>query len=108
LPILAFSQENKNIIGKDKMLHFGGGVLISEISYTPYYSGNWDFRTSTKVAFWGTLTASFYKEMADSYGQTGWSWQDIGYSMTGCILTIGVNYGIHKIRHRKKKKLITL
>jgi uncharacterized protein YfiM (DUF2279 family) len=105
-PILAISQKNKPFIPKDKIFHLSAGCLISETAYIPYYSGNWDFRTSTKVAFWGSITIACYKEMADSYGQTGWSWNDIGCTMAGSLTTIGVNYVIHKFKKRKHKKQI--
>lgn len=104
IPLFCHAQEKVFSIQKDKIYHLGAGVTISEAAYIPYYSGKWDFRTSTKVAFWGSLTLACYKEMSDSYGQTGWSWSDIGYTMTGSLLTIGVNYGIHKLKNRKQKK----
>lgn len=104
LPVFCNAQEKGFSIQKDKIYHLSAGVAISEAAYMPYYFKKWDFRTSTKVAFWGSLTLACYKEMADSYGQTGWSWSDIGHTMTGSILTIGINYGIYKLKKRKHKK----
>lgn len=104
LPLFCQAQEKVFSIKKDKIYHLSAGIAISEAAYIPYYTNKWDFRTSTKVAFWGSFTLACYKEMADSYGQTGWSWSDIGYTMTGSIATIVINYGIHKLKKRKHKK----
>lgn len=106
IPVCCQAQEKVFSIEKDKIYHLSAGVAISEAAYMPYYLKKWDFRTSTKIAFWGSLTLACYKEMADSYGQTGWSWSDIGYTMTGSLVTIGVNYGIHKLKKLKHKKEI--
>lgn len=105
IPLICYSQDNKIIIQKDKIYHLSAGITISEISYIPYYINKWDFRTSTKVAFWGSLTLACYKEMADSYGQTGWNWNDIKYTMSGTLFTIGVNYGIYKLKKRRKRRI---
>lgn len=105
-PLFCQAQEKVFSFEKDKIYHLSAGIAISEAAYMPYYMKKWDFRTSTKVAFWGSLTLACYKEMADSYGQTGWSWSDIGYTMTGSLVTIGVNYGIHKLKKLKHKKEI--
>lgn len=105
IPLFCQAQKKILNIQVDKIYHLSAGICISEIAYIPYYTNKWDFRTSTKVAFWGSLTLACYKEMADSYGQTGWNWNDIKYTMIGSLSTITINYGLYKLKKRSKKRI---
>jgi hypothetical protein len=104
LPVLAFSQESKLNIPKDKILHTSVSGVLAEACYVPYYCNKWDFGTSTRMSFAVFTTSSMTKEMIDAYSGGRFSFEDIGFNAIGWLFTVSVNYGIHKIRMKKYNK----
>ena len=94
----------------DKRLHFGGGVVISIISFPLMYDYTGDLEVSRNAAWMFTTFAAMGKEFLDAgklitTGQgAGFSFADITYTVLGAIVTTTIITRIQKRRQKKWRK----